>query len=194
MLTPDEKARLRTFQWRVRDLEACSLVGTNVTRLTVHLAGPKQGLVGFDPDHFKAFAITLRQFFLVGDVQVERVCGIIENRCPVPRLVDWSRRYRQDWDEVLRTPMGIAVDCGTGPKNYTFDEFFKLWLYGGMFHSDADKEETLKSMPGLAPEVLMMLTQRRLPGILELLRMIAEVIRIWLDDPDAPVPEPPRTQ
>lgn len=193
MLTPDEEARLRKFQRRVQDLEACGLVKTSVTRLTVHLAGPKQGLVGFDPDQFRSFSITLRQFLMQGDgdVTVGRVCNIIERRCQLPRLVGWSRHYRQSWNEVLQTPMEVAVDDGTGPKNYSFEEFFKLWLYSGTFHSDDELEAKINAMPGLAPEVLMMLTQRRLPGVLEILRLIGEVIRIWLDDPSTPVEEPP---
>ena len=193
MLTPDEEAKLRTFQRRVQDLEACGLVKTNVTRLTVHLAGSKQGLVGFDPDQFRSFSITLRQFLMQGDgdVLVGRICNIIERRCPVPRLVAWSRRYRQDWNEFLQTSLGIAVDCGDGPKNYSFENFFTLWLYSGTFHSDVELEAKLKAMPALARDVLMMFTQRRLPGLLEVLRLISEVIRIWLDDPGSAIPEPP---
>lgn len=48
-------------------------------------------------------------------------------------------------------------------------------------------------MPGFAPDVLMMLMQGRLPGILQILRSMSEVIRIWLDAPGEPVDEPPKS-
>ena len=195
MLLPDEESLLRRFQRRVQDLEACGLVKSSARRLTVHLVGPAQGLVGLDQDHFRSFCITLRQFFMMGsgDVPVGRVCNIIELKCPDERLVGWNRHYRESWAVVIRTPFGVAVDDGTGPKDYSFEEFFKLWLYSGTFHSDDEREEKLRAMPGFAPDVLMMLMQGRLPGILQILRSMSEVIRIWLDAPGEPVDEPPKS-
>lgn len=191
----DEEDLLRKFQRRVWDLEDCGLVKSDAKRLTVHIAGQQQGLVGLDQDHFRSFSITLRQFLMMGrgDVPVSRVCNIIERCCPHARLVGWNRYNRDVWAEVLQTPMGIAVDNGTGPTNYSFEKFFKLWLYSGTFHSDDAEERKLRSMPGLAPDALMMLMQRRLPGIMQVLQNISEVIRIWLDSPDEPVDEAPQS-
>ncbi len=87
--------------------------------------------------------------------------------------------------------MGVCVGDAPNATNYSFQEFLELWFYGGTFHSNPEREAQLSSMPYLAPEILTMLVQSRLPSALEILRLIAEVIRIWLEDPSAQIPDPP---
>jgi hypothetical protein len=193
MLQPHEEGLLRAFQRRVRDLESCGLAKTKVTKLTVQLAGKSQGFAGFDPDQYRSFCVTLRQFLMQGDgnVNVGQACNIIDRRCPIPQLVAWSRHYREHWNHLLKTPMGVAVGDAVQTKNYSFEEALDLWFYAGNFHSNTDKEAKLAAMPHLAPDVLMMLVQARIPGVFELLRLLAEVVRLWLDAPSQAIPDPP---
>lgn len=197
IMKTEGEALLRAFQKRVRDMEKSGLVRTSKAKLTLHLAGKPSGdeLDAFDPDEFRSFMLTFRQFRLKGrdDINFCRVCNLIHQHCGRDDLRGWVAHYRKAWSAFWDEPLGIGVARGDGgAKDYTASEFFDLWAYAGQFHSNPVKEEELASMPHLAPEALMLMFQSRLSGLFLILRSVAEVIRLWLDAPGDSVPDAPK--
>ena len=128
----------------------------------------------------------LRQLLLQKDnVNFYRIYNLIAQCCDRDELVGWSTYTRRMWKETLgRVPFTDILFTGTGPQSVE-DAVNKLFHgYGGLFHADIDKPDEQEHVRNMQEATL----QSAFPTLCDCLPNLNAVIRLWLDEPDKPVP------
>jgi len=187
MLTEEERARLRLFRSRTKDLRSCGLIRGGPTTVTVHIAGriPDEVVEGLNEDHLKSFLVTLRQFTLQGEtVNFESVCNLIRRSCERQELLPHVDGARARWRDALNSPIGMSLNG----KKYSVEELLKLLLYGGVVHSDLDKSPAVDALSAPVRGLFRLFLVRQLNSVIRPVVVLDAVIDAWLDNPTTPFP------
>jgi hypothetical protein len=194
-LSETEILTLRAFQRQVKRLHGSRLaqhkdINLKFSQTVDNASGEVEtSYEGYDPDEFQAQLPILRQFLLQNDsVSFYRIHNLIAKCCDRHELVGWATYTRRMWKETLgRVPFTDILFTGTGPQSVE-DAVDKLFYgYGGLFHADIDKPDEEEHVRSMQEATL----QSAFPTLCNCLLNLDAVIRLWLDEPDKPVPALP---
>lgn len=183
-ILPDERARLILFTKRARDLRSLGIARSGGVALTVsvsinktHNAGVECTFAGHDEDKFRSTLITLRQFINNDDaVSINRIFNCIERKCPDDSLKERARQIRKAWTSFLDwAPVGYELNG----RPYTVALALESLLYGGIVHTDQERQALLEQAP-LAEPVFRFFVQSALPDMISCLAELDDVVRTWL--------------
>lgn len=185
-LTHEDKLILVLFKQKLADLLASPVVASPKPELfsKLHVVmgdNPKitSEFAGHDKYIFDSFVLTFRQLTMKDEeVRIDNVCKIVVDYCDREDLKDIVRDAKQQWDDIWNGPPAIKFEIEG--KSYSNRKIVKLWMYGGVFHTDIDKAVLWWTLGTPIRNDILLSIHSLLPALVRHVKAIGDVVDEWL--------------
>lgn len=197
-LTNDLKDSLYLFAQKTQELLKSRIIKEKRETLSSRMtfdSRPCGGMTaefdGYDSDMFKSFWTTLRQIALLEseDIYFYKICNIVRKNCDREELNNWVDYARDNWKKLLKDEPVVKFAMEEMTTN---EKLLKFWVNGVVFHADNEKYALWNSLIPPMQNDAMLSIQALTPRMIQQLLIVENIIRFWLDEPNAEVPPVPK--